>query len=240
MIKAIIIDSNADDRNQLQSCLKAWPEITVVEQLNDLITGIRAIHEHTPQLVFIEIDLPGYSGFRLIEGFSSINFDIIFVTRRTEAAIKAFRAGAVGYLVKPFQAEDLKFPLQRLFQQQNSLLKDKSVSKTEERLMLPALSGFHYLINSQILYLSSEGKHTHVHSSLGKSIIIPKGLRECQELIGESNFIRVHRSFIINLNHIKQYIRGLNSHVVLTNNIRLDVGKQFKEMLDEFTSRVLK
>jgi len=241
MIKAIIIDSNAEDRQHLQSCLAAWPEVEVVEQVNNLIMGIRAIYAHAPQLVFIEIELPSYSGFRLIDGFSNLNFDIIFTTRRTGDAIKAFRIGAVGYLVKPIQPEALKFPIQRLLRQTaTDLLKNASTPSNEERLILPALSGFHYLINDQILYFSSEGKHTHIHPVEGEVIIIPKGLRECQELIGGGNFIRIHRSFIINLNHIKQYTRGINSHVVLSNNIRLDVGKQFKELLDAFTSQVLK
>lgn len=240
MIKAVIIDSNAADRKQLQAALQAWPEIRVVEKVSDLISGIRAIYHHQPQLVFVEIELPGYSGFRLVEGFTEVNFNIIFLTRRTAAAIKAFRAGAIGYLIKPGGMEDLKLPIQRFLQQRHNSLSKTVPANTEQRITLPALSGFHYLINTRIIYLSSEGKHTHVHILSGEAIIIPKGLRECQELIGKSEFIRIHRSFIINLIHIKQYIRGINSHVVLTNDIRLDVGKQFKNKLDEFTSQVLK
>lgn len=240
MIKTVIIDSNPKDRKNLKQLLASWGMLDVVAETDNLIAGIRIINTHAPQLVFCELELPESSGFRLMEGFDDITFKTVFITNRKRDAIKAFRVAAAGYLLKPITMEILRRPLNHLVKLL-TMKKQVANNLTEKnRFVLPAPSGFHYLVPTEIAFFSSDGKNTIIHKVDQSQLTVPKSLKDAMLLINDPAFIRIHRSFAINLHHIKQYNRGTDIHVVMDNGVRLDVGKQFKPGLDDVVGQVLR
>lgn len=240
MIKAVIIDPNSDDRKILSTHLGEWDDLEIVAEADDLISGIRIINTHQPQLVFSEIELPESSGFRLMEGFDEINFEVIFISNRKKDAIRAFKVAAAGYIIKPVTKEKLHRPLDHILKVLSAQQLTANSRAEKNRFVLPAPSGFHYLVPSEVGFLTSDGKQTIIHKLDKTKLIVPKSLKDCLSLINDPIFIRIHRSSVINLEHIKQYNRGIDTHVIISNGVRLDVGKQFKTGLDEVVNQVIR
>ncbi len=115
MIRAIIIDDEESEREQLVNYLKTFcPEVTVIEQAKNIETGVSAINKHQPDVVFLDTIFSSGSGFNLLKQFKEINFKIVFVTSYSQYAIKAFKYNAFDYLLKPIEIEELQKSIHRL------------------------------------------------------------------------------------------------------------------------------
>jgi len=246
-LKTIIVDDEAKARRILAELLKDYcPEVELVDTAEDVLSGVKAIQSHKPDLVFLDIEMPNYSGFKLVEYFDDVDFDIVFTTAYEQYAIKAFKVRAQGYLLKPVDIDDLTAVVQKVLQQRNEEVNTNDSSPEEEpsntggRMQFPAPNGIVYLKDEEIYYIESEGRYSNIYDKDGAKLVTTKPLKDLESMLSTSSFIRVHRSYIINLAYIKHYARGRDSHVILENDQRVDVGKHYKDDLNKAVSLFLK
>jgi Response regulator of the LytR/AlgR family len=247
MLKAVIVDDETLSRQSLEKLIQDYcPEVEVVASVGEILSAVKEINIHQPDLVFLDIELPNYSGFELIKAFDEINFDIVFTTGYEHYAVKAFKVSAAGYLLKPIDVEELSEVVSRIKERRKArreLTNDANGTHLlgkPLRIVLPAQDGLIYLNLDEVIYLQAEGRYTHIHLLDRSHSITTKNLRDCLSIIGLPSFLRIHRSFIINLIHLKRYARGRDSFVLMENDIRIDVGKNYKEDLSKIVSFFIK
>lgn len=240
MLKAIIVDDEARSRRILQQFVEEYcTDVQVVATAEDVLTGVKAINEHQPDIVFLDIEMPNYSGFKLVEFFDDADFEIIFTTAYEHYAIQAFKASAIGYLLKPIDIDELIEVVQKVTKIRGlntsrarlATLKVNLAEEKSKRIVLPAQNGLLYLNIDEINYIESEGRYAKIHLIDNSSMICTSNLKECETIFVDAPFVRIHRSCIINLAYIKKYSKGRDSHVVMENDAKLDVGKNFKDDL---------
>lgn len=216
MYKAIIIDDEAMARNLLEGMVKSYcPNVSVVESCKDLPSGVKAIHKHKPDIVFLDIEMPGHSGLELLDFFDEkeVNFSIIFVTAYNRYAIQAFKLSAIDYLLKPIEVEDLKQAI-ALFEKKKQLqniaaLRNNLSTNAPKKIGLNGVSNITFVDIDDILFFQADGSYTHVYLKEGKTIVASKSLKHFENtLIEHPDFLRCHKSYIVNINHITEYVKS--------------------------------
>lgn len=241
-MKAIIIDDELSGREVLKKLVQLnCPEVTVVNTLNSIKTGLHSIKEDKPDLVFLDIQMPNASGFDLLNQLEKIDFEIIFVTAHDSFAIRAFKYAAVDYLLKPIKVTELIDAVQRAAEriknnqnQDNVKFMLDKVSPAKKaflnnKILLPTLGGYNIIEVSEITYCKSESNYTKFHFVDGKNLVVSKTLKEFESILLENNFFRIHRSYIINLNCIAKYNKGKGGEVVMKDGAILEVSREKKE-----------
>ncbi len=249
MLKAIIVDDEARSRRILSGFIEEYcPILEIVETAEDVLSGVKAINTHQPDVVFLDIEMPNYSGFKLVEFFDEPQFEIVFTTAYEHYAIRAFKASAIGYLLKPIDIDELIAVVDKIedLKKMSNLkgrmetLQHNLVNHKNQRLVLPAQNGLLYLNRKEINYIESDGRYTKVHLVDKTSMTCTSSLKECETIFEGAPFIRIHRSFLINLAFIKKYSKGRDSFVIMENNAQLDVGKNYKDHLADAIGMFLK
>jgi len=240
MISAVIID----DEKKCISLLKHLIEnhcsdITIVAEAENAAQGLQAIQQHNPNLVFLDIEMPDKTGFELLSSLPTINFDIIFTTAYNHYAIKAIRFSALDYLLKPVDLDELKSALARLtkkhapkeYKENVEMLVSniRSQQPAFSRITLSTQDGLVILHVDEIIYCEASGTYTFFYLKNKEKIIVSKTLKEYEELLHNHHFLRVHNSFLINLNEVKKYIKGDGGSVIMSNGDEVYVSKRRKE-----------
>ncbi|MEW5675205.1 LytTR family DNA-binding domain-containing protein [Flavobacterium enshiense] len=215
-IKVVIVDDELHARSFLRKfCERYYADILeVTDECNSVETAVRSIRKHQPDLVFLDVQMPDESGFELLNYFERINFEIIFTTAHKEYAIQAIRNSALDYLVKPINIEDFKVAISRFEAKKKSkisidrfklLAENISNQFTDkQRIIFPTKNGFEVLQANAIVYCKSDGSYSSVYT-IDKEYFTSKPFKEIEELLIQPNFIRVHRSYLINKNFIKGF-----------------------------------
>ncbi|MFT3679227.1 MAG: LytTR family DNA-binding domain-containing protein [Ferruginibacter sp.] len=243
MLKAVIIDDEPDCVKLLGLQLKMYcPQVKVAAECTISEDGLLAIKEHQPDIVFLDIEMPVMNGFQLLEKAGKINFSLIFVTAYDQFAVKAFRFSALDYLLKPIDGKDLQAAVQKASQhhrpdkQQLNMLKQQ-VYGTEknypDKIALPFQNGVTFIEIKNIVFCESENNYTRFHTADGQQYMVSKTLGDIQEVLEERNFLRVHRQYLVNLDHIKKYVRGEGNYLVLSNGQNVSVARNQKDRLIE-------
>lgn len=244
-IKAIIIDDEERARTSLQSLLNQYcPSVKVVEQCSNVPDGVLAINKHRPQLVFLDIEMPEYSGFELLSFFRDIDFEIVFVTAFNEYALKAFEVAAIDYVLKPVDIDKLKLAVEKVEKKLNAydmqhrleVLKDSLKTDQFNKIALPVSEGLLFVDTNEIVYLEADGAYTEVWLKNGSKIVVSKKLKFFEDVLeNKANFFRSHRSYIVNINFIKRYSKSDNSllldngkSVVISRDRKLEFENQLK------------
>lgn len=244
-ITAIIVDDEGKGRRTLQKLIEEnCPDVEVVALCHDVLSGVKAINQFKPNLVFLDIEMPNYSGFKLIEFFDKITFDIIFTTAYEQHAIRAFKTPAIGYLLKPISIDELIEVVDKVIKVQCAIQLSTSKSKTgfsapkekPKRVILNSSGGILYLQLEEIMSLEADGRNTKVQLKDGQQVLSSNSLKECQQMLENTLFQKIHRSIIVNLAYVKKYSRGRDSYVIMENGQRLDVGINFKDEMTLVTS----
>lgn len=242
MLKAVIIDDEPDCVKLLALQLKMYcPKVQVLAECTSSETGLIRIKELQPDIVFLDIEMPVMNGFQLLEKLGNINFSLIFVTAYDQFAVKAFRFNALDYLLKPIDGKDLKVAVEKALQQKPSLEQLKLMKQQlnvgekhfPDKIALPFQNGVIFTEIKNILYCESENNYTRFYVVEGRNYLVSKTLGDIQEILEERNFLRVHRQFLVNLDHIKKYVRGEGNYLILTNEINIPVARNKKEKLIE-------
>ena len=243
MLRVLLIDDEQRATDALRMMiLKTIPEIEEVIVCNDAREAPEKIHQFQPGLVFLDIQMPHLNGFEVLEKIPNKNFKIIFTTAYNEFAIQAIRYSAFDYLLKPVDMEELQAAVHRFiegqedYKQQYDLLKNimhnMSVTSTEEfRLALPTKEGVHFLLPQEIIRCEALGNYTKFFTTSGKSYLISKTLGEYDTLLTPQNFIRTHKSHLVN----KKFISFIDhdGFAVLKDNSRVEVSRRRKEEVME-------
>jgi len=247
MIKVIIIDDEPKAKESLKKTIAIYcPELTILACGNNVEDALTLINQHAPDIVFLDIEMPNGNGFTLFEKIKNPTFTTIFTSAYEEYAIKAFRIAALDYLNKPIDFRQLQEAVGRfknkqkieLKQQRLELLIENMTNRSSEfnKIALPDHQGYTMVKTSDILYCQADSSYTIVHLINGKKIITSKILKLIEELLPAETFYRIHKSYIVNLNLIKQYVKNDGNHVLLENDVKLDVSDRNKK---EFLEKLL-
>ncbi|MEN0004903.1 MAG: LytTR family DNA-binding domain-containing protein [Bacteroidota bacterium] len=239
MLKTIIVDDDLSSCLLLSKLLETYcPEVQLLDTAADMLMGIKAIKQHQPDLVFLDIQLPEHSGFQLLNFFETIDFEVIFVSSFQDFAIQAFQASAIGYLLKPVQVDALQKAVQKVRmikklvgrQQRFELIKEQLDSERVNRIVFPAVNSLLYINLSEIIFLESDGRNTLIHL-LQKEAPLKSttSLKENEQLLANNSFLRVHRSFIINMVYIQKLVKRKDMHVLMENGAFIDIGPNYKD-----------
>lgn len=224
-MKAIIVDDEFRGREVLNYLLKTHcPQIEVIGQAEDVTEAYDLIMKSNPDIVFLDIEMPGGSGFDLLQKFSKPSFTTIFVTSYDQYAIQAIKHHAFDYLLKPVIVEDLKKTISNLIQS----IHDERHTKTIEIVHKNKID---YIETDSILYLAGDGNYSYIYLKDGSSIHTSKTLKEFEDLlcIEDNFFIRIHKGYIVNAIEIKNFIKGDEAAVELHNGIKLEVSRRRKD-----------
>ncbi|HKR06670.1 MAG TPA: LytTR family DNA-binding domain-containing protein [Bacteroidia bacterium] len=238
MIKAIIVDDEIKGRQFLRQLVdKFIPQVKITGEAANAAEALEAIAEVQPDLVFLDIEMPGKSGIELLKEIPRINFEVIFVTAFNKYAVEAFKLGAVDYLLKPVSPPDLVRAIERV--EAHLKIRDQQAKKYESlkqqfgqpfsKITIPTTTGFEFVDFADITYMQSDGNYTRIKQKDGKLILATRLLGEFEEMLLPYNFFRVHKSYIINLAHIKKYTKGEGGVVMMSDGSEIDVARRIKE-----------
>ncbi|MBX7108648.1 MAG: LytTR family DNA-binding domain-containing protein [Chitinophagales bacterium] len=244
MITSVIVDDEIKGRQFLQQLLhKFVPRVKVAGEATNAAEAKELIEYVRPDLVFLDIEMPGKTGIEMLQELPEIKFEVIFVTAFNTYAVEAFRLGAVDYLLKPVSPPELMRAVDRVEKRRGSSMQQKQkfeilseqYGKPFSKITVPNLNGFEFVDFSEIIYMQSEGNYTHIRLAGGKQILATRLLGEFEEILSPYNFFRVHKSFIINLLHIKKYTKGDGGVVMMSDGAEIDVARRSK---DAFLRRI--
>ncbi|PCJ64320.1 MAG: DNA-binding response regulator [Bacteroidetes bacterium] len=238
-IKSLLIDDEKHSRKLLQKYINDYcDEIDLVDNAKDVDDAYRKIVNHKPQLVFLDIALHEETAFDLLNKFETIDFEIIFITAYDNHAIKAIKLSAVDYLLKPINIEHLVNAVQKACKR---IEKKESTNHLEvffhnlnqkenlNKIALPTLTGYIFIPVADVVRCKAEGSYTQFHITNRKPVLVSKGLKEYEGLLSRSNFIRVHHSHLINLNHVTEYFKGKAAYIKMSDQSSVEVSTRKRE-----------
>ena len=240
LLKTIIIDDEPDSIKLLELQLaQHCPQIEIAGTYTSSIKALPAIEKLQPDLIFLDIEMPVMNGFELLEKILHLPFSVIFITAYNEYALKAFRFNAVDYLLKPVDAADLIQAIAKAAQRikptntQLSLMQKQMRGEPATRIAIPGQQGGVSFIDlNDIIYSEASNNYSKLILADGKQFLISKTLKDVQEVLEEEHFLRVHRQYIINLNHVKQFNRN-EGILTMVNGDHIPIARNQKEKLSE-------
>lgn len=240
MIKAIVVDDEKTSRDTMQLLLKLYcPDVEVVHYADGCKSGIEAIDKYKPDLVFLDVQMPDGSGFKVLEHFSTPEFKVVFTTAYDQYAIKAIKHSAIDYLLKPIDPNELvesvkrfnKTPLSEN-QVQSFIENLKNIDEeADTSLVLHTSEGMHIVKLNQIIRCQSDNYYTKFFLTNEKVYMVSKTLKENEELLNYDTFVRVHKSHLINIKHIQSYMRNNLSYLLMSDNSRIPVSRRKREIV---------
>lgn len=239
MLKAIIIDDEYSAIESLKWELDTYcKEINIIDSFTNPIEAISAVNYLKPDLVFLDIEMPEMDGFQLLSELNYKKFALIITTAYNHYAIQAIKENAVDYLLKPIDTDELKKAVQRAKArivepgQWETLLKSLVQEPDHiEKVPLALADKIIMVDKNDIVYCSSDGNYTHVFLNDGREYLLSKTIKVVEGLLDGGQFIRIHKKYMVNSNHIKEYTRGDGGYVVLNNDKVLPVSRMHKENL---------
>ena len=249
MIQVIIIDDQAESRNSLKNLLSlCCTNVSVIGEADNIKTGYSLISNLKPELVFLDVQMPGGSGFDLLEMFSNINFKIIFTTAHDQFAVKAFKYSAFDYLLKPIDAQELKSTIEKYSSSIKNDNDNVSIQTLIENLrtdianpkkiVLSTQDKIHVVKINDIVYCEASINYTLFYLIDKNKILVTKTLKEYEELLEEHQFIRIHKTYLANFKHIVNYEKAEGGFVNMINGSHLPVSYRKKEKLVEMLQKV--
>jgi two-component system LytT family response regulator len=241
MIKAIIVEDEMASRAILKELIQEYcPDVEIIGEATAVQEAVNLISTDLPDLVFLDVDLPGESGFALVEHLPSIEFGIIFTTAYDEYALRAFRLSAIDYLLKPIDVDELMAAVEkakkmlRVNRTEHLEWLRNNYRREDPRISIPTTNGYVFVKIDEILRCEAEGKYTSFFLANGKKLVTSRNIGEYESYLSEFQFFRIHRSTIVNLSHVRRYIRGKMPLLVLEDGTELPVAKSRKdELLDQ-------
>jgi two-component system, LytTR family, response regulator len=240
MIRTIIIEDEPVSREMLTLMLQRYKnDVELVDCCSNPTDGIASIAKHQPELVFLDIQMPKMNGFDMLRSIGNVNFEVIFTTAFDQYAINAIRISALDYLLKPVDDDELASAIKKCkerllenkpkLQLQNLFSNLASRNPLDKTLALSSSDGISFVKMTDILRVEANGRYAKFFLLNKETILVSKTLGDFEEILSANQFFRIHDSSIINLNHIKKYIRGDGGTVVLSDNTELDVARRRKE-----------
>lgn len=246
-MKALLIEDEKRAQILWESRMKeACPEVSIVGMADDLPTGVKLIHKLQPDVVFLDIEMPQFSGLEILEFFpeEQVHFSIVFTTAYDHYAIDALKMSAIDYLLKPLSAQDLRAAMDRVIQkrayQQASFSALKSLWHQQKMptIAVPEGSVLHFIEPMGILYIKADNSYSEVHRLAENKMVVSKSIKNFEEgLAFTGYFMRIHKSFLINLHHMDRYSKSEGGIVYMKGGAELPISV---DRIQEFLARVNK
>jgi len=247
MIRTMIIDDEQTAVNVLAMLLKKkCRDVEVIATSNSPLEGKKLIERLSPDLVFLDIEMPGMSGIDLLRSFTNPTFRVVFVTAHDAYAVEAFRLSAIDYLLKPVEGDDIVRTIQKIKKDiekdQNTFgaqlhhleeLLAKNNSSSEAKIGIAMADKIVFVNITDIMYCEANGSYTNVFLQDGNKMVTSKSLSEFEWQLADHNFYRIHHSLLINLNRVKEFQRHDGGYVIMENGKRLEGSqRKRKDFLD--------
>jgi len=226
-LTAILVEDEEASRITLRNYLQKYcPTIELLGEATNINEGFDLIRKHKPQIVFLDVEMPYGNAFDLLEKFDSLDFEIIFVTAFSKYALEALNLSASHYLLKPVNIDQLveavdkvsqQIKLKSNFKTSNILLENLAIeNKQLKKMVLPMLDGFEVVILKNIVRCDANDNLTDLYLSDGTRRTVCRTLKFYENVLSDYDFVRVHKSHIININYVKEYKKGKGGEVILT------------------------
>ncbi|MDP4263891.1 MAG: LytTR family DNA-binding domain-containing protein [Bacteroidota bacterium] len=245
MIQAIIIDDEPGNIDVLKKMIADFcKDVEISGTAASVDEGVTVIKERKPDLVFLDIEMPGKNAFDLIDYFTPVGFEIIFVTAFEQYALKAFRYSAIDYLLKPVSIRELREAIEKA----RKCIKERNFQdrldnffaierKKETKIAIQLKDGYSFINYNDIVCCSSEGAYTVISFVNGNKLLSSNNLKHFEDLLPEDIFCRIHNSHLANLDHAVRYSKGRGGNLLMVNKMMLEVSQRKK---DELLSRFKK
>ena len=241
MLNAIIIDDEPDSVKYLGSLLQEYcPNVNVVGSANGVGNGLIEIENSNPDLVFLDIEMQDGTGFDLLEKSRHRNFEVIFITAYNQYAIKAFKHSATDYILKPIDILELREAVTRVSRSRSeksignfSILLDNLKSESPRKLAIPTLQGYEYILVDNIVRIEAERSYCNIYLLDKRKIMVSRCLNDYQQILDERKFFRVHNSHLINLQHVKMYVKRDGGHIEMVDGSIVPLARRKKDFFME-------
>ncbi len=239
-LKAILIDDEKGSLESLSYELREYcPEVEVVASSQDPKEGLRLIQKWSPDLLFLDIEMPGMNGFELLQQLGDVSLHVIFVTAYDQFAIRAFDFNAIDYVLKPVRKTKLISAVQKVVDRQQpkldtsgleALIQNIRIQSHSglENIALPTHDGFTMVHINDITHLQAESNYTWVFHVSQKKYLVTKTLKDMEEMLMFPQYFRAHKSYLVNLNHVDRYIRGQGGYLVMKDHTQIPVARTQK------------
>ncbi|MEZ5083208.1 MAG: LytTR family DNA-binding domain-containing protein [Bacteroidales bacterium] len=239
-LKTLIIDDEQDAVNFIKSIIEEYcPKLDVVGTANSAKDGSKLIINKSPDLVFLDVEMPHGSGFDLLANFPNNTFDVIFVTAFNHYAIKAIKFSAVDYILKPINISEFIKAVDKVIDgkaknetrsENFTTLLENVRSNLPAKLAIPTSDGMEYLNTKEILRVEADRSYSWFYLVDRRKILVSRNLKEYQELLSDRNFFRTHNSHLINLDYVKKYIRHEGGAVELTDGSQVPISRGKRDL----------
>ena len=246
-ITAILVDDEQDSREVLENRIKKYfPEIKIVGRASNAESAFSLVNTSSPQLVFLDIQMPMGSGFSFLRKFDVVPFEVIFVTSFDEYAIKAIKFSALDYLLKPVEKDDLKLAIEKAVKSISlktdmgirvvNLLNNIQGDEIDPKIAVHVGDSVRLLDVSKIEYIEGDGRYSQIVSEANEAFVSTRTLKEFEEYLGEP-FIRISKSIIVNASKINSYSKGESCTVNLKTGASFEVSRRKKREILEILKR---
>jgi two-component system LytT family response regulator len=244
MIKTLIIEDEQKSREMLAAIIqKNCPELQIVGLAENVKEGVRLIQENNPELVFLDISMPDGSGFDLLEQVPGHRFELIFATASDQHAIRAIKYSACDYLLKPIDIEELKVAVEKVISKkkvapnmenlQFLIQHLKRADENFQKITLPTGNAYEIVNVKDIIRCEADGSYTIFYLTDKRKLMISAGLKHYEELLPESEFIRVHHHHLINMNHVVRFLKEDGGYAVMSDGSKIEISRRKKEAFME-------
>lgn len=249
LIQAVIIDDEKDSIDTLKWKLENYcPDVNVVAAFENPAEGISYLKSNPPHLLFLDIEMPLLTGFDVLEEIGKdISFDIIFITAYDNFGIQAVKFSALDYLLKPVQNKELKDAIDKHLkkskqkipaEQIEALLNNVQAERKGKRgkIALTSRESIEFVDPQDIIVCEASSNYTTVFLTDGRKRVISKTLKEFEDMLVPFDFFRPHNSHLVNLDMVKEFIRGDGGYLVMENKMKIPVSKNKREELLQLLS----
>ena len=249
MLRTVLVEDDFTNLELLEEMLIPYQgKIEIVGKAQTLKTAVPLIYEVKPDLVFLDIHLPDGDGFEVLNRTLEEGYDVVFTTAFSEYSLKAFDFAATHYLLKPIDEDALDAAISRCIKNQEKdeqlvpmQLLNQVLRRRTKKIMVASHTKMSFVDLDTILYLEADRSYTQFYLLNGTSILSSKPIGFYEKQLKDSFFSRIHDRYLVNLEHVVQYIKGRGGEVVLVNNIHLDVSArrkvQFIKMQEDFLEK---
>lgn len=248
-INAAVIDDEQNSRDVISKIINNHFNNIEINTAKNVETGIRLINDYNPDIVFLDIDMPDGTGFDLLKKINSHHFKLIFITAYEEHAIKAIKFSALDYILKPVNATELIEAVNKAVleidteanqQKITAFLSNiENLSQKPKKLVLNTSDNIYVINIEDIVRCQSENNYTTFFLNNNKKIIMSKTLKEYDNLLSENDFVRIHRSHLININYIERFDKKNTGSVFMKDNSIVPVSVRKKERLIQMLNNLL-
>lgn len=241
-LKAIIVDDEEASRDTLKNYLARYcPDVELMAQAESLKKGVEVIRQHQPDIVFLDVEMPYGNAFDLLEQVQDVSFETVFVTAFSNYALKALNLSASYYILKPIEIDELILAVDKIKkhkEEHKELLHTKILvenihtqNKQAQKIVLPLMDGFEVIQVKDIIRCEANDNFTDFILTGSRKVMICRTLKHYETMLEDYNFVRVHKSHLINIQHVTKYLKGKGGQLIMSDQSYVDVSPNKKEVL---------